>query len=256
MFFSLIVPNLNEERYLPLFLSSLVAQSFKDFELVFVDGGSSDGSLRVLSKFFGKLKIFLLLDETRNIGYIRNVGSNPRVAKGEVLFHTSSDTYFEPELLSKLYRFFMEGYVAVSGRTFPLGTSLVSHLGYQAFDLLRFLFTVSPFPLRKFRPSGNFCCIRRDVFDAVGGFPCVAINEDGLFGQKIDEYIKMHDKEVMFSLNLYVGHNVKRFEQVGGVQTLLFYFYVLGNMFPFLKPLLRHIEFRSAKIFASRSDLK
>jgi len=232
-----------------------VAQSFKDFEIIFVDGGSTDNSLKVLSQFFGKLQIFLLLDETRNIGYIRNVGSNPRVATGEVLFHTSSDTYFEPTLLAKIYRFFKLGYVAVSGRTFPLGTSLMSHLGYQAFDLLRFLFTVSPFPLRKFRPSGNFCCIRRDVFDAIRGFPEVAINEDGLFGQRVDEYVKEHDQKVMFSLDLYVGHNVKRFEKVGGVQSLLFYSYVLGNMFPLLKPLLRHIEVKSAKIFASRSDL-
>ena len=256
-FFSLIVPNLNEEQYLPLFLSSLANQSFKDFETVIIDGDSSDHSYKIILDFIAShrsMSFCLLSNPVRNIGYIRNFGGS--FAKGKVLFHTSSDTYFEPELLKKVYNFYQEGYVAVSGRTYPLGTSLLSHLGYQAFDLLRFLFTVSPFPLKKFRPSGNFCSVCRGIFDAIGGFPNVKINEDGLFGQRIDEYIKEYNQRVMFSLNLYVGHNVKRFEKVGGVQSLLFYSYVLANMFPFLKPLLKNIEVKSAKIFASRSDIE
>lgn len=248
---SVIVPNLNEAKYLPLFLKSLQNQTYQDFQLIIVDGGSIDGSIRI-AEGFGKAKI--VVDKRRNIGYIRNVGAS--FATGDILFHTSSDTYLEPELLQKIEEFYNKHpeVLALAGRTYPLGTSIFAHVSYQLFDLLRFLFTISPFPLHKFRPSGNFTTIKRKVFKELGGFPEVQINEDGYLGQKLDAYIT-RPKQVVFHLGLWIGHNVKRFEEVGGIKTLLFYIYVLGNMFPILKPLLKHIEVKSSETFASRSDL-
>jgi hypothetical protein len=145
--------------------------------------------------------------------------------------------------------------VALTGRTFPLGTSIFAHLSYQIFDLLRYVFTHVGLPSKKFSPSGNFFAIKKEVFEKVGGFPEVQINEDGLLGQKLDQYFLEWKCKGAFVLSLYVGHNVKRFEAKGGLATVLFYIYVLGNMFPILKPLLNHIERRSAEAFASRSDL-
>jgi len=248
---SVIVPNLNEAKYLPLFLKSLQKQTYKKFQVIMIDGGSIDDSIRI-AEGFGIARI--IIDETRNIGYIRNLGAS--FATGDILFHTSSDTYLEPELLMKIARFYEEHpeVVALAGRTYPLGTSLFAHVSYQIFDLLRFIFTISPFPLHKFRPSGNFTTVKREVFQKLGGFPEVRINEDGYLGQKLDAYIT-RPKQVVFHLGLWIGHNVKRFEEVGGIKTLLFYIYVLGNMFPILKPLLKHIEVKSSETFASRSDL-
>ena len=250
---SLIAPNLNEAKYLPTFLKSLESQTHQDFQLIIIDGGSTDGSVQI-AEGFGRARV--VVDETRNIGYIRNVGSS--FATGDILFHTSSDTYLEPTLLEKIAKFYEEypNVVALAGRTFPLGTNVFAHLGYHIFDFLRYLFTLSPFPLHKFRPSGNFTTIKREVFEELGGFPEVPINEDGLFGQKMDDYVQKTGKRVVFHLGYYVGHNVKRFEKVGGIRTILFYIYVLGNLFPILKPLLRHIELRSGRTFKMRSDLK
>mgnify|MGYP001059217705 CR=1 FL=1 len=249
---SVVVPNLNEAKYLPTFLDSLRSQTYKNFEVIIVDGGSTDGSIRI-AEGYGFARV--IVDKTRNIGYIRNVAA--KFASGDILFQTSSDTYLEPHLLEKIVKFYMEhpNVISLAGRTYPLGTSIISHLAYQAFDLLRFLLTISPMPIHKYRPSGNVTTIRRDVFEEIGGFPNVPINEDGLFGQRIDEYVKRTGKRVVFHLGLWIGHNVKRFEAKGGLKTLLFYFYVFGNLFPLLKPLLKHIERRSAETFKTRSDL-
>ena len=256
---SIIAPNLDEAKYLPAFLNSLVHQCFKDFEVVIIDGGSTDKSLEIISEFSSQLNIKVIMDETRNIGYVRNLGS--RYAKGNILFHTSSDTILEPNLLRKLSNFFdWKPYViSVAGRTVPLGTSIISRIAYKLFDFLRFLFTLSPMPVKKYRPSGNFFTIRKRVFRELGGFPEVTINEDGLLGQKLDEYIRgkcRSIRHVVFHRTFFVGHHVKRFEKVGGVTSLLFYIYVLGNLFPLLKPLLKHIELRSGRVFSERSDLK
>jgi len=249
---SVVVPNLNEAKYLPSFLRSLDKQTHRNFEVIIVDGGSTNGSIHIAESF---QKVRLLVDKKRNIGYIRNVGA--QFATGDILFHTSSDTYLEPCLLQKVVDYYEEHpeLVALAGRTFPLGTSVIAHLGYQLFDFLRFLFTVGPMPIRKFRPSGNFSTVKREVFEEIGGFPEVCINEDGLLGQKLDKFCESNRKSVVFHLGFYVGHHIKRFEAKGGLKTILFYIYVLGNMFPLLKPLLKHIERRSAETFKSRSDL-
>ena len=98
--------------------------------------------------------------------------------------------------------------------------------------------------------------IRRDIFERVGGFPEVCINEDGLLGQKLDQLLIRSDVKVRYDLEMYVHHHVKRFEERGSLKTILFYFYVFGNLFPMLKPFLYKIESHSAEIFKSRSDLR
>ena len=48
---SVIIPVYNTEKYLKKCFSSLFAQSFQDFEIICVDDGSSDGSLRILNEY-------------------------------------------------------------------------------------------------------------------------------------------------------------------------------------------------------------
>jgi len=231
---SVVVPNLNEAKYLPLFLESLERQTLKDWELIVVDGGSTDGSLEILRKY-GKAKV--IVDKTRNIGYIRNVGAE--YATTDILFHTSSDVILPETLLEEIVETFKKNpfCVALTGRTF---------------DIIRWIFTQAKL---KFRPAGNFCAVRKQVFRAVDGFPEVKINEDGLFGYKIDDYCKNHHCFTVFRFDLTIRHHVKRFEKKGGLKALLFYMYVFANMFPMLKFLFRSLEYKSGEQFASRSDL-
>ena len=129
-----------------------------------------------------------------------------------------------------------------------MGTSIIAHLAYQLFDFVRFISTCAPFPIKKYRPSGNFMSIRSQTFRTLRGHPEVRANEDGLFGQKLDQYITDR-KQVVFSLNLYVGHFAKKFEQMGGIQAVLFYLYSLGNFFPMLKPLLKATLINAEQVF-------
>lgn len=250
---SVIAPCLNEEKHLPTFLNSLLGQTFKDFELIIVDGGSTDKSLLIIKDYFNKLNMKVLVDTTRNFGYIRNLGASH--ARGEIMLHANTDNYLEPTLLQKLSDFYRDHpeTVSVSGRVYPLGTNIIAHISYQLFDFLRFIFTCTPMPIKKYRPSGSFMSLRSSVFKEVGGYPCVTVNEDGLMGQKLDPYASKNHRAVVFNLKFYVGHYVKKFEQMGGVQALLFYFYTLGNFAPMLKPLLEPIRKNAALIFEGRT---
>jgi GT2 family glycosyltransferase len=78
---SVIIANLNGERYLRDCLSSLAAQTFRDFEVIVVDNGSTDGSLRLLREEFPSVRVIPL-------------GSNTGFAKGNnIAFQASSSKY-------------------------------------------------------------------------------------------------------------------------------------------------------------------
>jgi glycosyltransferase involved in cell wall biosynthesis len=253
---SVIVPNLNEERFLPKFLKSLQNQSFKDFELIVIDGGSVDDSLYILEAWMKQLDLVIAIDKTPNLGYVRNIAS--LLARGKIMFHTNSDIMMDPGLLLKIHEKMQDQHIiSLTGRTKPIGSKILPHLAYQGFDFVRFLFSKLPEKLRKYRPSGNFLVIRSHVFRHIGGFPELNCNEDGILGQFIDDFInKFPWNRVVFDLGLYVHHHHKRFEEKGSIQTILFYFYVLRNMFPQLGFLLSPIERRSGEAFRTRNDLK
>ena len=248
----MIAPNLNEALYLPSFLGSLANQSFSDFEIVIVDGYSSDRSLEILESYHATLNLKVVKSRRRNIGYIRNVGANFSLAP--LMFHTNSDVVFPPDLLRNVVTEFnrLPHLVSLTGRTIPIQDSIPA-VCYSAFDFLRYLLTKAPYPLHRYRPGGSFIAVRRETYFKSGGFPIKRINEDGLLGENIDNI--SDPSQVKFNLELYIYHYAKRFKSKGTLRTLMFYSYVFSNLFPVLNPFFSHIERRSAETFTTRSDL-
>ena len=99
---SLIVPVYNVEKYLKRALTSVENQTFKNFEVIIVNDGSTDGSLEIISEFIDRNKNFTLINqENKGLGEARNVGI--RHAKGRYVAFLDSDDFLEPEYLEKLY---------------------------------------------------------------------------------------------------------------------------------------------------------
>jgi len=48
---SIIIPALNEEKYLPLLLKSLKSQNFNEYEIIVVDAGSSDKTVDIAKEY-------------------------------------------------------------------------------------------------------------------------------------------------------------------------------------------------------------
>lgn len=103
MLFSVIVPVYNVEKYLNECLKSLEGQTFKDFELILVDDGSTDNSGEICDYYAGKdPKIRVIHNENMGVSLARNAGL--AVAKGEYVCFVDSDDYLEADYLENFAR--------------------------------------------------------------------------------------------------------------------------------------------------------
>jgi glycosyltransferase involved in cell wall biosynthesis len=234
---------LNEEEHLPDFLISLQPKHSPSFDLIMIDGGSTDHSRDLIDSFRDILEITGLIDETRNLGYVRNRGA--RAARGKILLFTNADAILPPGFLEKICQEFEDPQMAaLSGRTIPLNGGALCSAAYAAFDLLRWGFS----KIGIFSPSGNFLAVRARVFWAVGGFPMLRINEDGVLGQKLSKYARANGLKLKFNMNLAAAHYSERF-QGGALKALIFYAYVFGNFSLLLRRILSPLERRSSHEF-------
>ncbi|HEY74576.1 MAG TPA: glycosyltransferase family 2 protein [Thermoflexia bacterium] len=96
---SVIIPNWNGAHHLPTCLESLRRQTFRDFEVIVVDNGSTDGSLDLLARDFPEVRV-LPLGENRGFAGACNAGI--RAARGEFVVLLNNDTEADPHWLEEI----------------------------------------------------------------------------------------------------------------------------------------------------------
>ncbi len=95
---SVVLPVFNVERYVTMSIQSVLTQTYADFELLIVDDGSTDGSLRLCQQFTDP-RIQIIQQQNRGLAGARNTGI--RHAKGKYIALLDSDDLFAPEKLQR-----------------------------------------------------------------------------------------------------------------------------------------------------------
>jgi glycosyltransferase involved in cell wall biosynthesis len=164
--FSIVTCTWNSAATLGDTLASLQSQSLRDFEHIFVDGGSHDGTLDMLAAYAenapGKTRI--LRDSNSGISHAMNQGI--AAARGEFVAHLHADDYYAgPEVLALVARHF-----DTTGAAWVVGNIRVLRGGRLA----------PPYPMRPFSyrayAAGQATIphpavfVRRECFARVGGF--------------------------------------------------------------------------------------
>jgi glycosyltransferase involved in cell wall biosynthesis len=112
-FFSIIIPVYNSASSLPATIDSLAKQTFKNFEIVFVDGASKDGTMQIineLKKANNDFHVIALSEPDKGIYDAMNKGID--LATGEWLyFMGSDDQLYSPDVLESIYNEIQKGLV-------------------------------------------------------------------------------------------------------------------------------------------------
>ena len=202
---SVIVPTLNEEKYLPRCLKSLARQSQKDHvEITVVDGGSSDRTVDVAQEYADKV----LVEPGLPVGASRNLGA--RQATGEILAFIDADTMACDEWLEVIARTFESDSesVGVTGPTLPYeGT----HLDRLAYHIATGWAQRLSLKLGRPHVAGFNCAYRRDAFWNAGGF-----DEDRVLSEDVMLSLRMrHQGRILFNPEMIAYTSLRRIKKYG-----------------------------------------
>ncbi len=120
MFISIIIPLLNEEKSLPLLKNSLDEALFPckdiDWEVIFVDDGSSDDSLNILKRLAEEdPQHVIVVSLRRNFGQTAAIAAGIDHSHGEVIVLMDADLQNDPSDIPLLVDKIEQGYDVVSG---------------------------------------------------------------------------------------------------------------------------------------------
>ncbi|QXE01062.1 glycosyltransferase family 2 protein [Terribacillus sp. DMT04] len=100
---SIIIPVYNVEDYLEKCIKSILNQTYNDFELILINDGSNDGSLKICERFKLEDNRIKLINQTnQGVGIARNSGL--KIARGKYIYFCDADDYVDKDLLSENIR--------------------------------------------------------------------------------------------------------------------------------------------------------
>ncbi len=181
---SIIIPTLNEEKFLPNLLASLVTQTEKPFEVIVVDGKSRDGTVAVAESFKRKLPIRVMVCDRANVSMQRNKGAT--AAQGEWLVFVDADSILLPYALHRLAEFIhteKPRFVTSWGK--PDSQIVQDSLSTLLYNMvleggLLFHRQLSP---------GPFTAVTKSAFDAIGGYDeSLEFGEDQNLSQRLADH--------------------------------------------------------------------
>jgi rSAM/selenodomain-associated transferase 2 len=198
---SVVIPALNEERALPRTLQALFAQS-GDFEAILVDGGSSDATLAVATRY-DRLRVL-----TADTGRASQMNAGAAVAAGDLLLFLHADTVLPAGAIDELARL-------ANARP-----NIWGGFQQQFSGGTRALRMVSGLHNWRCRQTGVFygdqaMFVGRELFIEVGGFPASDVLEDIM----LSELLRKRTSPAF--LPLRVVTDSRKFEHMGPVRSLL-----------------------------------
>lgn len=190
--FSIIVPLYNKAPYVRKALESIASQTYRDFELIVVDDGSTDNSLEVVNEYIRDV-LCVMCDVCKNVRVSHQKNSGVAAARnrgvaeshGEYVCFLDADDWWESTFLEEMDRLIAEypdaGIYASNYIYYKPGkTHVALSLPRGYLDYPKAYYEGSSMPVW----TGATCMLRK-VFDEMGGFPLgIKLGEDFLLWAK------------------------------------------------------------------------
>jgi GT2 family glycosyltransferase len=98
---SIVIPNWNGKKLLPVCLDSLRKQTFRDFVVYVVDNGSKDGSAEFMEASYPEVRV---VRNSENLGFAEGMNVGIREAKGEYIVSLNNDHETAPNWLAEIVK--------------------------------------------------------------------------------------------------------------------------------------------------------
>lgn len=101
---SIIVTIYNVEKYVVKCISSILNQTYENIEIIIVNDGSRDNSLRLIRENFGSNRKIKIIDRSENKGLLYSRCEGLKAADGEYIMFCDSDDWLDPDMISAMYQ--------------------------------------------------------------------------------------------------------------------------------------------------------
>jgi glycosyltransferase involved in cell wall biosynthesis len=166
---SVVLGTFNGERYLEEQLRSVLEQTYKQLEILAIDDGSSDGTVRILRQFAALDPRIRVVINERNLGFIRNFEKGCSLSAGHWIALCDQDDFWMPDKVEKMVAGIGQFPMIYCDSELcgedlrPLGKKISDLVHYQSFDDCRQLCVFS-------RMYGHATLITRELFDKASPF--------------------------------------------------------------------------------------
>jgi rSAM/selenodomain-associated transferase 2 len=219
---SIITPVLNEEDMITPFLDDIAGLS-GSFELIVVDGGSTDSTCAVVRDYTGRFPARLhLLSTEAGRSFQMNTGA--QTAEGEILLFLHVDCRIPADSLEVIARACSEPGICGGAFSHTFGEPGFFHAVIGI--LVR---TCTKYTRTFFGDSGIF--VKRDIFFKAGEFPIIPWCEDLEFCRSVRNYCRM------MQIDRVIRSSPRRFHRVGRVKLTAVYLLAIVLNFFKIRPL-------------------
>lgn len=176
-FVSVIIPAWNEEKSVKKTFNSILSSVYPNFEVIFIDDGSTDNTLEIARKFeSNKVRIYT----QSNGGKASALNFGISKSKGEIIFTMDADTQVQRDSMKKMVRYFKDKRVVSITPAMLIGNSETFLEKIQKMEYLFGVFLRKVFAALDaiYIAPGAFSGYRKSFFDKHGGFIEGGLTED------------------------------------------------------------------------------
>ena len=190
---SIVIPSYNEEENINELYNRLIKildnLKIKSYEIIFVDNGSTDNSLKILKELNLKNKNLKIISLSRNFGYQNALIAGLEFASFDHLFILDGDLQDPPELLESFIKKMDEGYDIVYGIRSKRKASLFKKFCYKLFYFIYDKFSEISMP----REAGEFSLINKKALEHLK-----KLNERNIFLRGLRTWIGLKQAGIKF----------------------------------------------------------
>ncbi|MCK9438992.1 MAG: glycosyltransferase [Patescibacteria group bacterium] len=218
---SIVIPTLNEEKYLGALLDLIKKQSFLDYEIIVSDGLSEDKTLEIAQKY--NCKIVIGEKDKRHPSIQRNLGAKIAAEK-YILFLDADTRFYDQNFFQKIISDFEKRRLGVAGFYMDFESKKFFYKFYYCF------YNFFTFLAQYIRPIGLGAAIivKKEIHDKIGGF-----REDLFIGED-QYYCDQAARTSKFRLikKTKIFFSIRRFEKDG--RWKLFFKILYGTLYVLL----------------------
>lgn len=104
---SIVIPSLNKAGFIKRTLESIFLQHYPNLEIIIMDGGSTDGTLKIIKKYANEYPQIIRYQSKKDKGQWDAINRGFRMAKGKIMAYINADDEYLPGAFSeieKMYR--------------------------------------------------------------------------------------------------------------------------------------------------------